>query len=346
MSGRDSTSGEQGSLLLEREGSGIGKKLYNALSTPGAIPSYFSEHFRAVRRARTNGGVREAAFYLPELFGIGTYWPYLRRHSKDGLVRRPVQGHEMWLPIEDTGLSRELIWRGVHEPKSTALYSRLLRRLSERTDGVTVLEVGTNIGYFALLALGALPNDARIHGVEPIHRNVELLDRNLELNGYRDRVEVDELALSDHNGTDRLYVSEDTNCSRLGTPPRKYHGESTEVEVRTGDSFLRERGIPSGEVNVVRMDIQGHEVAVLEGMPEILAGDDPLLLFAELHDEVRDAGQIGTFVETLERNGLTLHSGFAEAYFRSGPSVEELDDLYEFPFDKWSSVQLFLQRGL
>ena len=336
---------EDGPRIFGGGDGGVSRKLYHALSTPEAIPWYLAAYSRGVRRAARNGGIPEAARYLPELFGLGTYWRYLRRQSEDGLVRRPVRGFEMWLPVEDTGLARELVWRGVHEPAATALYGRLLSRLADHVGTVTVLDVGTNIGYFPLLALEALPGDARLLGVEPNPRARELLERNLELNGYRDRADVDELALSDRDGTAPFYLSEATNWSKLGDPPTRHTGTVIDVEVRTGDAYLRERGVDPGAINVVRMDVEGHELDLLEGMPAVLAAESPLLLFVEFHVELRDRGRLEAFVDLLERHGIELERGVQELDYRPARTLTGLEELSGFPFEEDVALQLFLRKG-
>ena len=319
-------------------------KLRSALKSPDIVPGYLAKHLNATTRALVHGGVREAMFSLPELIDAGTYGPYIRQQGKDGLLKRPVQGFEMWLPVDDIGLSRELIRQGVHEPRSTELYGQLLRKLAERVDGVTVFEVGTNIGYFALLALDTLPADARMYAVEPNPLNCRLFERNLELNEYRGRVDVGEVALSDRNGTAEFYLSEATNWSQLGSPPEHYSGESIEVEVVTGDSFLREKGVDPVEVNVVRMDVQGHELDVLRGIPDVLGGEAPLLLYVEIHEVLHDRGQIGTLVDILERNGLFLERGFAEHPFLPTLTFEEFERVCEYTFNRTNQLRLFVRN--
>lgn len=180
--------------------------------------------------------------------------------------------------------------------------------MAERVDDVTVLDVGTDVGYFPPLALDALAADARALAVDPNPGARRLLERNLALNGYRDRVTVDELAMSDRDGADSFYLSEATNWSKLGDPPSRFTGTTIDVDVRTGDSYLRERGVDPGEVNVVRMDVEGYELDILEGMSAVLGGESPLLLFVETRAELRDDG-LAEFVELLERSGLNLERG-------------------------------------
>jgi len=111
-----------------------------------------------------------------------------------------------------------------------------------------------------------------------------------------------------------MYLSEKHNRSRLGRPAEPGSGERIEVETRTADGFVRERGLDPSDVNVVRMDVQGHEPHVIRGMREILAADGPLLVFVEVHAEVSERGELDEVVGPLVEQGFELVAAHTITY--------------------------------
>lgn len=318
-------------------------KIERALARPDAIGPYLREHGTAVKRMITEGRLVEAGAYLTALLFPRAYPRYLRWIAEDGVIRRRVLGWDMYLPVADEGISRELAWRRVHEPRSTEVFRAELQRLSEERSTVTVLEAGANIGYFCLLELAVLGETARMLAVEPIPENAELLRRNLRLNGYDD-VDVHQLALSDHDDVDTMYLSEKRNWSRVGRTPKRYDCERIPVETRTADGFARERGIEPSDVNVVRMDVQGYETHVVRGMREILSADGPLLVFIEIHAEVGERGELDEVIDPLVENDFELSTAHTKAYFKSFVELDSLSDIYEFDFGEWDTIQLICRR--
>jgi FkbM family methyltransferase len=141
--------------------------------------------------------------------------------------------------------------------------------------GSVVWDVGANVGYFSLLAarLGAT-----VHAYEPVPENVRAIRGNVAANGFDERVEVHPVAVAASAGRAGLLVVEDPSWSHLadrGRHPRTRH--ELEVDVVTLDGL----GLPAPDL--VKIDVEGSEVAVLQGARELLARARPVLI-VELHE--------------------------------------------------------------
>ena len=169
-------------------------------------------------------------------------------------------------------------------------FVELLRAATPR--GGAVLEAGAHIGYVTLQAARAVGPEGRVVTFEPNPRTVPLIRRNLEANGLGDRVTVIECALGEHVGRLALHISGGGDTSSL-------HGsadatESVDVEVTTADA----RVDPSLRVDVVKLDVEGAEVAALRGMSDTLRRAAPgLTLFVECNPPMLE--QAGTSVAEL-----------------------------------------------
>jgi FkbM family methyltransferase len=156
----------------------------------------------------------------------------------------------------------------------------LLKRLPP---GATVLDLGAHIGSFAILA-ARLRSDITIHSYEPSSENLRLLRQNLVLNGVEHRVATHRVAVSDGDGLVQLRVSGPTDAFNIVAPPiERLNGDrSTEdVPARTLRSILRDVG--TERLDLLKMDVEGSEYAVLESSPDAIAKCDFVLM--EWHND-------------------------------------------------------------
>jgi FkbM family methyltransferase len=194
-----------------------------------------------------------------------------------------VHDFEMWLDLKVPGVSRSLAVHGTREADKTELVRR------EVEPGMTCVDLGANIGYYALLTAGLVGPAGRVLCVEPDPRNLELLRRNVSLNGLDDRVEVAGVAISDRAGTATMYQATASNLTTLVAPDARSRatalGETLmSVETTTLDAFMAERG---GRVNFLRMDIEGYEVDALRGGLKTLAQSPrPCKILLETHPQM------------------------------------------------------------
>jgi FkbM family methyltransferase len=127
------------------------------------------------------------------------------------------------------------------------------------------LDIGANFGLYSVHA--ALNGRfGSIHAFEPDPRNLACLRANLHLNGRLGQVIVHEIALSAEDGAVWFAGGGDafTGQSRIVQPETR---GSTEISARRLDSILQsESGL------CIKMDVEGHEMSVLEGARGLLEG--------------------------------------------------------------------------
>ncbi|WP_448577905.1 FkbM family methyltransferase [Thermosphaera sp.] len=184
-------------------------------------------------------------------------------------------GIDMLVDVRDPAISKPILALGEYEK---GLASRLLAFVVPDTH---FLDIGANIGFFTL-AVARRAERGRVWSIEPDPQNVRLLRASVALNGFEDRVEVRHEAASDIDGD--IFFStlgyqanlgarftakeESTLLSRsIAGAPRP-----TKVRARTMDAALR------GErIDLVKIDVEGHEPAVLKGMREFLTRSRPVV---------------------------------------------------------------------
>jgi FkbM family methyltransferase len=158
--------------------------------------------------------------------------------------------------------------------------------------GETFLDVGANIGVYSLLAVSTPGVEA--HAFEPGAVASTRLVENIRLNSASGRVEVDRRAVGSERGsvamTSDLYA-----MNRVVTAPDASPAGTTTVEMTTLDEWGAEN--PDRRVGLVKVDVEGHEIEVLEGGRELLRRERPVLIV-----EVNDPDRLGA---TLAELGYT-----------------------------------------
>jgi len=144
--------------------------------------------------------------------------------------------------------------------------------------GVDLLvDIGAHVGYFSLLAAHANPELA-IVAVEASPDNASVLRSNLEGIGG-ERVRVVEAAAGEAPGTATFYVPSASDNGGLSPHPASDQHTAVEVKVVDGPSLE----LPPVESMLIKIDVEGHEVAVLRGLRDVIASTPDIRLLVEVN---------------------------------------------------------------
>jgi FkbM family methyltransferase len=141
--------------------------------------------------------------------------------------------------------------------------------------GDVVLDLGANVGYFALTAAALTGPSGRVIAYEPMPRNAEALRANIAANRLR-HVDVVEAAVSDRAGRAILHLNESDQEASL------VHGgiaASLSVSSVTIDDEMSRRALSP---NLIKIDVEGAEEIVVRGMPATLKRARPVIV-CEMH---------------------------------------------------------------
>ena len=234
-------------------------------------------------------------------------WVWSKYALRQHVVSYKVQGSTMFLDTRNPGVSKVIAVYGIRERAQTELIKRVLRK------GQVVLDIGANIGYYALMEAAIVSKEGKVYAFEPFPRTFELLERSAKANNYGDILEMHNVAVGDVPGMTRLYLTEKDN-THITLDPDQYSTASevvgrnaegwdyVDVESITMDDFMRDKE----QVDVIRMDVEGFEWKIIDGMMETLerarAG---LKIFIEVHPPYReDDNQFAPRWEKLSAMGF------------------------------------------
>ena len=157
--------------------------------------------------------------------------------------------------------------RGHFESTVQDALSALLRH------GMTVYDIGANIGFFTLIAARAVGPGGRVVALEPLPENVRWLRHNVALNGF-DHVQVVEAAAGASDGRTAFASGDNPGWGVVSAS-----GE-LDVELISLDDRIASGALPAPDL--VKLDIEGAEIDALAGLRQTLARHAPIVI-VELH---------------------------------------------------------------
>lgn len=144
--------------------------------------------------------------------------------------------------------------------------------------GMFLFDIGAHFGIFSVAT--ALKG-GRAVAVDPSPPAARMISRQLALNRCKDKVQVVLAAVSDSNGVIDLLSSGVFSHGFFKVVEGRQRRDLTESAAITIDEMARRFGAPTH----IKIDVEGHEAAVLRGARNLLASHSPVLLL-ELHNEM------------------------------------------------------------
>ncbi|WP_375485170.1 FkbM family methyltransferase [uncultured Jatrophihabitans sp.] len=151
--------------------------------------------------------------------------------------------------------------------------------------GDTVIDVGAHHGVYTYHLARLVGPTGHVVAYEPQPALARYLSAGVAGPGWRDRVELRARALSDTAGTTVLHVPLDNGRPVIG---RATLGDAVDdaVDVDVATAVLDDEPMP-GPLRFMKVDVEGHELALLKGAQGLLTRDRPTLL---VEVEVEHAG--------------------------------------------------------
>lgn len=242
-----------------------------------------------------------------------------------------VQNNQMYVNPQDEPLGRSLASQGVYEAYETKLFRSIVK------EGMTVVDIGANVGYYTLIAAELVGESGKVFAFEPESGNYELLKRNVALNGYLN-VETVDRAVSNRTGTVKLYIDKRNYGNRsLAKKNIVVEGGAVDAHTVSLDEFC-ETHLEGRQIDVLKIDAQGAEGLILEGAQNTLKNQVPKL-FMEFEPEmlrnlgtdpldlIRDFFDIGYDFKLLDYGTQTLRK-IAPSHLLKECSKNGYVDLY------------------
>jgi len=187
---------------------------------------------------------------------------------------------------------------GTHEPVTTQLLLKVLKK------GMACLDIGANIGYYACLESNAVEENGIVYAIEASPQNFQTLKKNANLQ-KNSNIELFNFACGDEDGKVNFATSNKSNLSKVldAETVFEYNDKvihEDKITQKTVDSFLEEKKV--NRIDLVRMDTEGYEYKILQGMKRTISKFKPLICF-ELHRNVLGKEKTETILNFLKNQG-------------------------------------------
>jgi FkbM family methyltransferase len=176
---------------------------------------------------------------------------------KPFLIFTEMQGFKIYISALDYWVGHVTLKQGFWESQTTALFRRELK------EGMVVLDVGANIGYFSLLAATLVGATGKVFAFEPGKGYSALIQKSTDANGFKN-VTVVKKAVLDRTGKIRLRLS----------PSAPF----TKISAVCLDDYFADF---TGSVDLIKIDVDGSEGTAIAGMMQLLKRNPSVKLIVE-----------------------------------------------------------------
>lgn len=195
-----------------------------------------------------------------------------------------------WFRTEDREMG-SLMGMGQYEPETIRLLPKLVQA------GNLCMDIGAQTGFISMHLATLVGSTGHVYALEPMRDSFDILTKNVSENGFDNVITAQLLACSDHSGEQHFVQHSGMLIATDGSEAGDV------ISIRS----VRADDVPKGQVSFIKLDVEGHEPAVLKGMPRILTEDRPIILTEVNEFWLRRAGSSGVdYLNQLAELGYVL----------------------------------------
>lgn len=233
-----------------------------------------------------NSGIN---YFLRNLNKItSSFLPKKIKIPPSGILKLKTDSGLLKIATNQTSYVTQLLfWNGYKNFE----YSEIFEHLSKHVR--VFLDIGSNIGYFSLLAAKSNPN-ITVFAFEPAHGPKYFLNKNIKLNTFSDSIKAIDLAISDTSGTIDFYEVKSTKYNYItynlagegnaGTKKTSRNFIKNTVKSETLENFIRSNNIT--HIDLIKIDTEGTEVTILESGKSSIEKFQPIVICETLFDTI------------------------------------------------------------
>ncbi|MBV9860674.1 MAG: FkbM family methyltransferase [Alphaproteobacteria bacterium] len=223
------------------------------------------------------------------------------------MLTTTLRGQKLFLDSRDLSLSPHIILEGTWEPSVTRAIASLVK------PGMTVVEIGANVGYYTTLFGALVGPGGCVRAFEANPEIFELLTHNIDINGLIPFVKAEPMLVCDSCGEREITLLDrhrgsGSMLSFTDEFVAMFHDVKTTISVRatTLDEYWKGVGRP---IDLIKVDAEGSEPMIVDGMQAVL-GQPHLTLVCEFAVAFYrgSGGSAERFLNTLLAHGFSLNA--------------------------------------
>lgn len=181
--------------------------------------------------------------------------------------------------------------------------------------GMVVVDIGAHIGYYTRLFSRLVGKSGRVFAFEPCSENYPVLTKNLSAKEFQNVTLFNKaVGVEDAQGT--LFISPGHSNHSLNRGFTESVAQE-QIEMVSLDSVFRQQGFC--HIDFIKMDVEGFEINVLNGMKEVIANSPNLSMLVEYNPAALRSGNF----EPVELLALVERMGFEAQRILSDTSLSK-----------------------
>jgi FkbM family methyltransferase len=202
-------------------------------------------------------------------------------YDSDSTILWTVSGIKMLIPVSVI----EFFIFQEYEPETVQEFVRALN------EGDVVVDVGAHIGFYSLLAAEKVGETGHVYAFEPSPAAFEILNKNISINQFNNITTINK-AVTNRSGVAQMLLL-GSLANSLFFSHEDPDSETITVKTTSLDCFFQPCEALIPKIRMVKIDAEGAEILVLEGMRTIIRKAGPLSLICELKQETLEIAKSG-----------------------------------------------------
>ena len=189
----------------------------------------------------------------------------------DGVTVVKTDEMILGVPSEDWRLAAWLSWHNHLEPGTEAVLKNLIR------PGMTVVDAGANIGVMSIIMARGIGDEGTLYAFEPAKKTYDVLCDNLKINGFEgaENIHIINKALTDGVGEVEFMEYQTSGHNSI------YHTSEAPKRIVKGPTINLDAVLNGQKVDVIKIDVEGAEHLVFDGMKRTLVENNDLKIIME-----------------------------------------------------------------
>ena len=200
-----------------------------------------------------------------------------------GEITTDYRGVKLTFPAKDVILAPALMG-GFYEKIELDVFERLA------AISTTIVDVGANIGLYCCIAADRVPAAGKVVAFEPVPENLGYLRRNLEGNELSARVVVEEQAVGQTSSKIEIYLLEGSTARHSASAKNVLNSTTSITVPAVSLDDYAEQEFQDRPIDLLKVDVEGFESAVLQGARRVLHEDKPTLFIEYVPGNLANCG--------------------------------------------------------
>ncbi len=256
-----------------------------------------------------------------------------------------IEAFRLSVDFSDNAAYRYWRWGKEYERDLVAVFLGAI----SGSPGSIVLDIGASYGFFSLSAatIGRYGAVKEVLAYEPDERSFRALSRSVQQNGLGNLVFATRTLVGDSDGTSRLFKSNQASTSNRSFQTDTAHFSYAQVEevtcVRLDTDLARKNIVPSQNMFVIKIDVEGNEHRVLAGAGDLLSQARGLIILFEFYPTgINGAGAtVENLASALRQSSWDMLALRDRGHWRRFASLEALLEEMRGLFERYKDEPQF-----